>query len=59
MPEERYAFVLGHQHGRRDVTCKPAILRLWAPDPEYQYFFLVGGGMFSFGRRLAVLRTKP
>ena len=39
MPEERYAFVLGHQHGRRDVTCKPAILRLWAPDPEYQYFF--------------------
>ena len=42
MPEERYAFVLGHQHGRRDVTCKPAILRLWAPDPEYQYFFFGG-----------------
>ena len=25
-PEERNAFVLDHQHGRRDVTCKPAIL---------------------------------
>ena len=25
-PEERNAFVLGHQHGRRDVTCNPAIL---------------------------------
>ena len=23
-PEERNAFVLDHQHGRRDVTCKPA-----------------------------------
>ena len=22
---ERNAFVLDHQHGRRDVTCKPAI----------------------------------
>ena len=28
-PEERKAFVLDQQHGRRDVTCKPAIkLRL-------------------------------
>ena len=24
-PEERNAFVLGHQHGRRDITCNPAI----------------------------------
>ena len=24
-PEERNAFVLDHLHGRRDVTCKPAI----------------------------------
>ena len=24
-PAERDAFVLDHQHGRRDVTCKPAI----------------------------------
>ena len=24
-PEERNAFVLDLQHGRRDVTCKPAI----------------------------------
>ena len=24
-PEERNTFVLDHQHGRRDVTCKPAI----------------------------------
>ena len=24
-PEERNAFVLDHQHGRRDVTCKPAM----------------------------------
>ena len=24
-PEERNAFVLDHQHGRRDVTCKPTI----------------------------------
>ena len=23
---ERNAFVLDHQHGRRDVTCKPAIV---------------------------------
>ena len=26
-PAERNAFVLDHQHGRRDVTCKPAIGR--------------------------------
>ena len=25
-PAERNAFVLDHQHGRRNVTCKPAIL---------------------------------
>ena len=25
-PAERNAFVLDHQHGRRDVTCKPSIL---------------------------------
>ena len=25
-PAERNAFVLDHQHGRRDVTCKPATL---------------------------------
>ena len=25
-PAERNAFVLDHQHGRRDVTCKPVIL---------------------------------
>ena len=25
-PAERNAFVLDHQHGRRDVTCKPAII---------------------------------
>ena len=24
-PAERNAFVLDHQHGRRDVTCNPAI----------------------------------
>ena len=24
-PAERNAFVFDHQHGRRDVTCKPAI----------------------------------
>ena len=24
-PAERNTFVLDHQHGRRDVTCKPAI----------------------------------
>ena len=27
-PAERNAFVLDHQHGRRDVTCKPAIVVL-------------------------------
>ena len=27
-PAERNAFVLDHQHGRRDVTCKPAIGRV-------------------------------
>ena len=26
-PAERNASVLDHQHGRRDVTCKPAIRR--------------------------------
>ena len=26
-PAARNAFVLDHQHGRRDVTCKPAIVR--------------------------------
>ena len=26
LPEERNAFVLDHQHGRRDFKCKPAIL---------------------------------
>ena len=26
-PAERNAFVLDHQHGRRDVTCQPAITR--------------------------------
>ena len=25
-PAERNAFVLDHQHGRRDVTCKPAMV---------------------------------
>ena len=25
-PAERNAFVLDHQHGHRDVTCKPAII---------------------------------
>ena len=25
-PAERSAFVLDHQHGRRDVTCKPTIV---------------------------------
>ena len=28
-PEEGNAFVLDHQHGRRDVTCKQAILSHW------------------------------
>ena len=27
-PAERNAFFLDHQHGRRDVTCKPAIALL-------------------------------
>ena len=27
-PAERNAFVFDHQHGRRDVTCKPAISML-------------------------------
>ena len=58
IPEERDAFVLDHQHGRRDVMCTPAIQRLWAPDPGYQYFFFMCGGMFSFGRTMTVLRTK-
>ena len=26
-PEERNASVFDHQHGRRDVTCKPAIIK--------------------------------
>ena len=35
-PEERNAFVLNHQHGRREVTCKPAIRREEKTPPEYQ-----------------------
>ena len=27
-PAERNAFVLDHQHGRSDVTCKPAICQI-------------------------------
>ena len=30
-PELRNAFVLPHQHSRRDVTCKPAIGYLFLP----------------------------
>ena len=34
-PEERDAFVLDHQHGCRDVTCKPAIPSIQSsPIPE-------------------------
>ena len=29
-PAERNAFVLDHQHGRRDVTCKPSI-KIYTP----------------------------
>ena len=36
-PAERNAFVLDHQHGRRDVTCKPAIC---AKGIEYTIFGL-------------------
>ena len=34
-PEERNAFVLDHQHGRRDVTFKPAILVYTAKTLNY------------------------
>ena len=33
-PAERNAFVLDHQHGRRDVTCKPAIKLNQVDDPR-------------------------
>ena len=32
-PAERNAFVLDHQHGRGDVTCKPAIAMFCATSP--------------------------
>ena len=34
-PAERNAFVLDHQHGRRDVTCKPAILCCLPASPAH------------------------
>ena len=39
-PAERNAFVLDHQHGRRDVTCKPAMVTSrgrwqWGLDPGF------------------------
>ena len=34
-PEERNAFVLDHQHGRRDITCKPAISFLSSYVPHF------------------------
>ena len=38
-PEESNAFVLDHQHGRRDVTCKPAIdnIRKWGLISEIKH----------------------
>ena len=38
-PEERNAFVLDHQHGRRDVTCKQISRKT-----QKQMFMLVCGG---------------
>ena len=39
-PAERNAFVLDHQHGRRDVTCKPAIIiKTTYPNSPRAYIF--------------------
>ena len=40
-PAERNAFVLDHQHGRRDVTCKPAIRSLKNRFSERAFLFRV------------------
>ena len=34
-PAERNAFALDHEHGRRDVTCKPAILFVCGNKKKY------------------------
>ena len=36
-PAERNAFVLDHQHGRRDVTCKPAINKFFFQISWYKF----------------------
>ena len=38
-PEERNAFVFDHQHGRRDVTRKPAIRLIRRPLDFLEMFF--------------------
>ena len=49
-PEERNAFVLDHQHGRRDVTCKPAIETLWTRTTTSAIFNLKFFRVFSKSR---------
>ena len=39
-PGERNAFVLDHQHGRRDVTCKPAIASTGTSEQIKLLFFI-------------------
>ena len=36
-PKERTAFILDHQHGHRDVTCKVAIILLVIIGANLQY----------------------
>ena len=49
-PEERNAFVLDHQHGRRDVTCKPAIETFWTRTTTSAIFNLKFFRVFSKSR---------
>ena len=51
-PVERNAFVLDHQHGRRDVTCKPAIPQIYRrlnPRDKKRYYATQN---FNFGMTL-------
>ena len=54
-PAERNAFVLDHQHGRHDVTCKPAIAMYGFCRPFKMHFALL---VLRFSMGLDIFRYK-
>ena len=59
-PAERHAFVLDHQHGRRDVTCKPAIRFRWLCIANFIYIntFYIPTNKNILGRCLSAGATN-